>query len=375
MCNRYYHRHHPILCILPPYVLRNIADKGTPAERAAALDTIAMDNTFRAMRAAGMRTSAAPPSRSPAAAVVAGKKQRSVYDCHHRTDFPGKLARGEGQPETGDAAIDEAYDGLGATYDLYWEVFERNSIDNDGMPLSAHAHYGRRYNNAFWDGQRMVFGDGDGRIFKRFTIAVDVIGHELSHGVVEDEGPLYYIRQSGALNESMADVFGSLVKQRMLGQTADQADWLIGAGLLGDDIQGKALRSMKEPGTAFDDPLLGKDPQPGHMRDYADIIEDNGGVHINSGIPNRAFYLVASELGGNAWETPGRIWYQSLLDPQVHPTLTFAEFARITVATASRYYGQGSNEESVVRRAWAEVGLEVAGMVPAMAVPGLRAAA
>ncbi len=198
----------------------------------------------------------------------------------------------EGAPASGDAAVDEAYDGLGATFDLYWDVYERNSIDDEGLPLDATVHYGTDYDNAFWNGQRMVFGDGDGDLFNRFTIAVDVIGHELTHGVTEDEAQLAYFFQPGALNESNSDVFGSLVKQKLLHQTVEEADWLIGAGLFTSNVQGVALRSMKAPGTAYDDPVLGKDPQPAHMRDYVRTYQDNGGVHINSGIPNHAFYLI-----------------------------------------------------------------------------------
>ncbi|CAM5676724.1 hypothetical protein SFUMM280S_07534 [Streptomyces fumanus] len=156
----------------------------------------------------------------------------------------------------------------------------------------------------------MVFGDGDGEIFLDFTIPVDVIGHELVHGVTQYTANLTYFGQPGALNESVSDVFGSLIKQYTLGQSADQADWLIGAGLLAPRVTGVALRSLKAPGTAYDDDVLGKDPQPATMDDYVRTGRDNGGVHINSGIPNHAFYLAATALGGNAWERAGQIWYR-----------------------------------------------------------------
>jgi len=291
--------------------------------------------------------------------VVESRRQRAIYDMKSSEAFPGTMVRSEGQDDTGDPAVDEAYTGLGATYDFYWETFGRNSIDGTGMPLNAHVHYSTDYDNAFWDGQRMVFGDGDGDLFNRFTISIDVIGHELAHGVTEHEGPLTYFRQAGALNESMSDVFGSLVKQHLLKQTADEADWLIGAGLLTDRVQGKALRSMKEPGTAFDDPVLGKDPQPAHMKDYVETWEDNGGVHINSGIPNRAFCLAALSLGGRAWERAGRIWYEALRDPRLRPNASFLGFARITVVAAARLYGADGDVEQAVRDAWEQVGIRV----------------
>src|SRR5437762_2658413 len=174
----------------------------------------------------------------------------------------------------------------------------RTAIDDHGLPLIASSHYDQQYDNAFWNGSQMVFGDGDGQIFNHFTTSVDVIGHELTHGVTGSEVNLTYLRQSGALNESVSDVFGSLVKQYVLKQTASEADWLIGAGLLAS-FPDQALRSMKEPGKAYDNNLMGKDPQPADMAHYVHTAADNGGGHTNSGIPNRAFFLVATALGGN----------------------------------------------------------------------------
>jgi Zn-dependent metalloprotease len=291
--------------------------------------------------------------------VPEGEAQRTIFDARHTQTLPGRLVRSEDTPATEDVAVNEAYDGLGATYDFYWDVFSRNSIDDDGLPLNATVHFGQKYDNAFWDGQRMVFGDGDGEIFNRFTVSVDVIGHELTHGVTEDEAGLIYFYQAGALNESLSDVFGSLVKQRRLNQTADQADWLIGQGLLTSKIHGVALRSMKAPGTAFDDPVLGKDPQPAHMRNYVRTFDDNGGVHTNSGIPNHAFYLIATQLGGHAWEKAGRIWYETLRDGRLRRNTGFLRFARLTYANAGRIFGSASPEQRAVHDGWQQVGLAV----------------
>ncbi|WP_223636012.1 M4 family metallopeptidase [Corallococcus sp. EGB] len=355
-CNtRLWHSHH---CILPPYIHRQIAQNGSAQQRAQALRTLAIDSTMRAIR---LSTSGAPQAAMrliPGPMVVESHKQRTLYNVKNTEALPGEEVRSEGQADTGDPAVDEAYVGLGATYDLYWEVFGRNSIDGNGMPLLGHVHYGSGYDNAFWDGQRMVFGDGDGELFNRFTISVDVIGHELTHGVTEHEGPLTYFLQAGALNESLSDCFGSIVKQRLLNQTVDQADWLIGAGLLTAKVHGKALRSMKEPGTAFDDPVLGKDPQPGHMKDFVKTTEDNGGVHINSGIPNKAFCVAATNLKGHSWEKAGQIWLEALRDPRLKPNCSFLSFARLTVMAAARLYGSG-DEEQIVRDAWSQVGITV----------------
>jgi Zn-dependent metalloprotease len=210
----------------------------------------------------------------------------------------------------------------------------------------------------------MVYGDGDedlpeaDRLFNRFTIAIDIIGHELTHGVTQFTAGLNYYSQSGAINESMSDVFGSLVKQRVLNQTAAEADWIIGAGLFTPNVNGVGIRSMKAPGTAYDDPVLRKDPQPGHMRDYVETTSDNGGVHINSGIPNRAFYVTAVTIGGYAWEKAGKIWYRTLRD-KLRSNSDFATTARLTFETAGELYGAGSAEQEAVRTGWAEVGILV----------------
>jgi Zn-dependent metalloprotease len=283
---------------------------------------------------------------------------RSVHTANNGDRLPGQLVRAEREDPTGDKAVDEAYDGLGKTYELYCQEYDRDSIDGLGLPLVATVHYKEDYDNAFWNGQQMVFGDGDGEIFNRFTIAVDVIGHELTHGVTQYESNLLYLGQSGALNEHLSDVFGSLVKQYP-NQTADQADWLIGAGLFTSNVKGEALRSMKEPGTAYDDPVLGKDPQPGHMSDYVRGPRDNFGVHINSGIPNHAFYLAATKLGGFAWEKAGQIWYEAMTSSDLGSRARFIQFAELTVAVAGDIFGADSAEETAVWEAWSEVGLEV----------------
>jgi Zn-dependent metalloprotease len=362
------HRHghhcrgrHPLQCIIPPIVLENIARHGDARQRERALDTLAVDHAIRAARLQNFQQPAlASKSADALAQRPGGQPRRTIYDAAGQESPHGTVVRAEGQPPAADATVNEAYDGLGDTYTFYWEAYERNSIDDEGMELDGIVHYGQDYDNAFWDGRRMVFGDGDGQLFQRFTIALDVIGHELTHGVTEDEAHLNYWQQSGALNESISDVFGSLVKQYALRQTADQADWLIGKGLLGPQVHGEALRSLKAPGTAYDDRLLGgKDPQPAHMRDYVHTVRDNGGVHTNSGIPNHAFYLAATALGGHAWEKAGRIWYEALRNPRLRPTAQFLTFARVTFAAARGLYGQGSTEEQAVQEGWARVGIVI----------------
>ncbi len=346
--------------ILPPHLLEQIVRNGTDEQRSWAINTMTKDFTLRSIRAqnALLQTKSLKPLQ--VRAVGEGQPVRTIFDCDNEEDLRARIVRREGDSPTGDLAVDEAYDGLGATYDLYWQVYERDSIDDEGMPLDAYVHYGKDYDNAFWDGRHMVFGDGDGALVNRLTIAVDVMGHELAHGVTADEAGLVYSQQPGALNESLSDVFGSLVKQRTRQETADQADWLIGAGLLTSQVKGVALRSLKAPGTAYDDPVFGKDPQPAHMRDYVQTTKDNGGVHINSGIPNRAFYLAAVDIGGYAWEKAGRIWYEALRDQWLRPTSRFLTFAGATLRAAVRLgYSESSTEYQAVRQAWEQVGITV----------------
>jgi Zn-dependent metalloprotease len=197
---------YPICCIIPPIILRNLAEKGDEKQRELA---------FRGMQlSAGMRGKReAVGSFAFAAAVPAGEKRRTIYDAQHGRSLPGKLVRGEDGSKSGDAMVNEAYDGSGKTYDFFMKVYGRNSIDGRGLRLDSTVHFGRKYVNAFWDGQQMVYGDGDGEIFERFTKSLDVIGHELSHGVTQYEAGLIYENESGALNEHFSDVFGVLVKQ------------------------------------------------------------------------------------------------------------------------------------------------------------------
>ncbi len=350
---------HPILCALPPHILRNILEKGTPEQRQQAMRTLQISEQFRGQRQALAHI------EGIALATNVGK-QRIVYDAQQGSNLPGQAVRQEGDPPTADPAVNEAYDGAGYTYDLYKDIYGRDSIDNKGLRIDSTVHYQKGYDNAFWNGLQMVYGDGDEdlppaqRLFNRFTICLDVIGHELTHGVTQYEAGLVYYDQPGALNESISDVFGTLVKQRHLGQSVTQADWIIGQGLFTPNVNGVGIRSMKAPGTAYDDPVLGKDPQPAHMKDYQHVPYDNGGVHINSGIPNHAFYLGAIEIGGFAWEKIGQIWYVALRD-RLKFSSNFAEAAQVTYTVAGELYGSGSLEQQAVRKGWEGVGISVDG--------------
>jgi Zn-dependent metalloprotease len=328
-------------------MLENVAVNGNPQQRSWAFQTLNVSAQLRGRRDVAGNLFLAP---SP------GEKRRTIYDAKNGQQLPGTLVRGEGDPPSTDEAVNAAYDAAGATYDLFYEVFERNSIDDNGLRLDSTVHYGVKYDNAFWNGDQMVYGDGDGELFQCFTKSVDIIGHELTHGVVQYEAGLQYYGEPGALNESFADVFGCLVKQKLKNQTVQQADWIIGEGVLAPGVKGIGIRSMKAPGTAYDDSVLGKDPQPAHMRNKYTGLDDNAGVHINSGIPNYAFYLAAMEIGGYAWEKAGKIWYITLRD-RLRNQAQFKTAAKATIEVAGELYGNESREQKAVQNAWQQVGV------------------
>jgi len=340
---------HTTCCfIVPPHILEHIAIYADEME----LRERAIMNLQAQSRVRGMREGLA---QFAFAGLATGTMRRTIYDAKHKASLPGTLVRSEGQAASKDVAVNEAYDYSGDTYEFFHKVFKRNSIDNKGMRLDSTVHYKQDFDNAFWNGQQMVYGDGDKTLFDRFTKCVDVVGHELTHGITQFTAALEYQDQPGALNESMSDVFGSLLKQSALQQTVQQADWLIGAGLFIPKAGSNrtALRSMKDPGTAYNDPILGKDPQPKHMKNYYNGSDDNGGVHINSGIPNHAFYLAALALGGSAWKVAGQIWYE-VLTTRLHAQSQFSDAASATRDVAKKH---GKTASAAVNKAWKAVGL------------------
>ncbi|KAJ5456629.1 hypothetical protein N7530_011903 [Penicillium desertorum] len=333
--------------IIPPYILESIArNAGTEQQREAARHTLEHRTKYR---------------------IAAGRVRqlhRTVYDAYHQGEHPfrrdkvliregGDLLSQNADPTQN---ANECYIGLGKAYDFYFKFFQRNSINDAGFNLDGFVHAEDLY-NAYWDGEELVFGDGDDVVFHGFTDELDVIGHEFSHGVVDYTSSLPYHYQSGALNESLADAFGVMIKQWGEGspQTVNQANWLIGEGIWGPSVKGRALRDMANPGTAYDDDQVGKDPQPAHWKDFKKLPDtrpgDWGGVHINSGIPNRAFFLAATKIGGYAWEGAGLIWYRALSSGKL-PTngkATFREFADLTIESAGEHVDK-------VREAWTAVG-------------------
>jgi Zn-dependent metalloprotease len=352
-----------VCCIAPPNLLAHLAEKGTADQQRAALDALAASASLRTQRSliGQIARDTNVGVRTLAGIVAPAGGRQTVYDAENagRSGLPGARKRGQGDPPTGDAAVDEAFENAKKTYDFYESVYGRDSVDARGMELISSVHYGVGFDNAFWNAAQMVYGDGSGRLFQvgKLTQALDVVAHELTHGVTQFTAALQYSKQSGALNEHFSDVFGSLVKQHSLGQSADAASWLIGEETLVPQL-GKALRSMKEPGTAWS-----ADNQPATMAGYLDLPDDtdprndNGGVHINSGIPNHAFYLFATALGGNAWEKAGKVWFTTLTGGQLAPNAQFADAANATIAAAGALFGQNGQEQEALQSAWQQVGL------------------
>jgi hypothetical protein len=342
---------------IPPYLLRRIASSHVDVEVSrCGHSTLAIDEQLR------VRRTVPPPVIEGAAPrfAVSDEDAWVVYTAANGSSLPGSPVRSAGEPASGDVAVDEAYAGIEASLSLFRDELGRDSYDGRGAPVIATVHYERNYDNAFWDGRQLVFGDGDGRVFDRFTKPVDVLAHEFTHAFTQHATGFVYSGQSGALNESVSDVFASCVKQRVLGQDAVGGDWLIGEGIFLPSVSGRALRSMEAPGTAYDDPVIGKDPQVGDMASFVETREDNGGVHINSGIPNRAFHLAATRIGGSSWEGAGRIWYAALTSGTLDWSTDFARFAEATVAAAVSASADSSAADTVAG-AWAEVGIEVRG--------------
>ena len=359
MCN-----HHPFQCIIPPYMSAELANnyKSDKASLTSHVSSFAIDAQFRARRKTFSRLNQESKQILTLSALKKPLKKvavnREVYTAGNKQVEPGTLVRKEGQAAGKDKDVNNVYDAAGYTWDFYYSMFQRNSVDNKGLKLIQTVHYGKKYDNAFWDGQQMIYGDGDGKIFGSFTNDIDIVGHELTHGVVQYECNLAYQDQSGALNESLADVFGTMIKQRVLNQDVKTADWLIGENvLLGDTY---ALRSLKAPGTAYKNhPDLGTDPQPANMSGYTNDPYDNGGVHLNSGIPNHAFYLACFNVGGYSWEKVGRVWYSAMCDKKaVTPTATFLDFKNATIAQSDKLFKTDKTVSDAVKKAWDSVGVK-----------------
>lgn len=293
-------------------------------------------------------------------------KNRQTYDDGNDADcntqdapqctLPGALARGEGAPPTGDAVVDTAHDLTGAVYDYFFNTHGRDSYDDAGHHIRSTVHFGgtgmNGYNNAFWcpsiacadlfgstpDGEQMVYGDGDGVVFSPLGSDLDVVAHELTHALTENEADLVYMDQSGALNESYSDVFAAMV---------DTDNWLIGEDSFTPGTAGDALRDMADPS---------KGDQPENMFEFVETIGDNGGVHINSGIPNRAAYLTSEDPGYGIGRAATEDVYYRALATYLTPSSDFLDNLNALLQAADDLF-PGTAEIGAVAKAHAAVGI------------------
>lgn len=349
-------RHCAFCSIVPPYMLQKLAESNDPRIRDRAIATLEATARTRSIRSAMSQML----NVSGAGPALTRTKVRRVFDCEGTSDLSRKLVIQENDPPSTDIAAREAYDFAGVTWDFFNTVFGRNSIDNRGLTMVSSVHYsesGQGFDNALWNGQQMIYGDG-GELFGRMTQCLDVCAHELTHGITQFSAGLPYENQSGALNESMSDVFGVVVRQWHDKQTNPAtANWLVGDKLM---LSGGALRSMKAPGTANPD-----DPQPAHMDNFVDLPNtragDFGGVHFNSGIPNHAFYLAALAIGKPAWETAAKIWYITLTE-RLRGATDFRKCANETISVARDFFDDATAVK--VSQAWIDVGVITSSIGP-----------
>jgi Zn-dependent metalloprotease len=289
-----------------------------------------------------------------------GKKllARQVFDAQGQTFLPGKLLRDEDDPPTKDREADQAYENVGIAMQFFKAVLGRDSVDGKGMRVDASVHYGYRFPNAMWTGAQMIVGDGDGRHVKGLAHSLGIVAHEFVHGVaqyivrgglgvVEVTGqPPTLKGEAGALNESFADVFASMIKQWHAGEDVTQADWLLGEDVLAPGA-GKAIRTLRDPGN---NKLTWRGDD--QIKDYK-RYKPTDDAHKGSGIPNHAFYLAATHLGGNSWETLAKIWLKGFDRLRVRGT--FLDAAHYTMDVAATLHGKGSAPHNAVKGAWKKV--------------------
>jgi Zn-dependent metalloprotease len=224
-------------------------------------------------------------------------------------------------------------------------------VNNAGLTLLSSIHYSVKYNNAFWNGSQMTYGDGDGNIFIDFTKSNDVIGHELTHGVTQYSAQLAYANQAGGLNESISDVFGSMFRQWQANQDVTKADWLIGKEIMGPGARARGFTCLRDLSNPAGKHCLS--PQPTKFSQYHNGMDP----HSSSGIPNFAFYKAAMAIGGKSWVKAGKIWYQALTGFAPSPNLNMSGFAGRTRRLAGSLFPTEPAVKTAVDKAWKAVGL------------------
>ena len=333
--------------IIPGSVLRRYADAAdTPPDTRRALQRTAQETErLRSLREAHRVAGLRDIDRLSAPTEASGPTVQHLFDCAQKKSLPGKLVT----KLTGDFKQVQATTAKVAEF--YQSVLGRNSVDNKGFNLVSSLHYGVNYDNAFWNGQQMVYGDGDGQLFTKMFLSPDVIGHELTHGVTQYESALRYEGESGALNESLSDVFGAVFNQWLNGwDVTEPRGWLVGAGIIAPPYQAKGYACLRDMLTPSAKHCLS--PQP----ELYSQLNPSADVHENSGVPNKAFALFAQALGGKAWETALHVWYDTATNRTLRSDARMSEFAKLTVAAAKTR--GGTSLRSACSAAWKKVGIK-----------------
>ena len=331
--------------IVPPGVLKKYARDGAidAATRKSLQDTYVETERLRGLREAHRIATLRDADRFLAGAAVHLPAQH-LFDCVHRKGLPGKAVAAPA------GAFKTVFDTTAKVVEFYKTVLGRNSVDNKGFDLPSSLHYAKNYDNAFWNGSQMVYGDGDGKLFGEMYLSPDVIGHELTHGVTQNLSALRYEGESGALNESISDVFGTVFNQWLNDwAVTEPRGWLVGAGIMAPAALAKGftcLRDMAQPSAPH---CLS--PQP----ELYSKIDPTADVHENSGVPNKAFANFARAAGGQAWGHAIKAWYDTCINRALRSDATFSEFAALTIASALKLGGAAL--QSQCASAWAEVGV------------------
>jgi hypothetical protein len=336
---------------IPPQISKSIALKGSRKQKETAINNLALSSRLRGLRDGLVQVDPERPT---------GELSRFIYTADNTENLPGILVANEGDDNRPSKDIDSVYDLLGVMYDVMRELTGLNSLDGNGIPLIATCHFGEDYNNAFFDGEQFAMGEGDGGdkkggLFNSFAHDATVIFHEGGHGYLRYIAPfLTYYGENGAVNEHCADVLAAIIEQTYLKQKVTETDWLIGRNIFSKNVKGKAVRSFKSPGTAYDDPVVGKDLQPAHMDDLYTGKRDNGGVHLNSGILNKFFYETAMKIGGNIAGKTARMWFGGM--QELNDEVELIDFYNIIKAQSISIFGKNTKEHKAVLAAGAVVG-------------------
>ncbi|HWM68242.1 MAG TPA: M4 family metallopeptidase [Steroidobacteraceae bacterium] len=339
--------------IVPADVLKRFSqDKSlSDAVRKAFADAAEFEAHWRELRMLQMKSQrfALQSFSADTVQLLAAEPAVTVYDCGKGTVLPGSPVPNPGT-SAGRTAT-RVFAETAAVAEFYRTIFGRNSVDNRGGTLQSSVQYGVGYNNAFWNGVQMIYGDGDGAIFADFAQSTDVIAHELTHGVTQYSAQLCYTDDAGGLNESISDVFGSMFRQWRAGQTVADADWLIGHDILGPSAVARGFTCLRDMANPAAEHCMARQP------DQYSKIGPGMDPHYTSGVPNRAFYEAAMAIGGKSWETVGQIWYRALTGFAPDPNLGMSAFAARTRRLAQSMFPRDASVYAAVNEAWVNVGL------------------